>query len=106
MKLRSVAFAKVNLALHVTGKHENGFHTLESMVAFVDLGDHVSVWPNRRLCVRISGDETAGVPENSGNLAYRAARMLHSELGATIELNKRIRPRPVSAAVPPMRPRY
>ncbi|EUK17669.1 4-(cytidine 5'-diphospho)-2-C-methyl-D-erythritol kinase [Commensalibacter papalotli (ex Servin-Garciduenas et al. 2014)] len=39
------AYAKINLNLHVTGKREDGYHLLDSLVVFPDVGDYVSVEP-------------------------------------------------------------
>lgn len=36
------AHAKVNLALHVTGQRDDGYHLIESLVAFTDFGDQIS----------------------------------------------------------------
>ena len=36
------AHAKVNLALHVTGQREDGYHLIESLVGFADFGDQIS----------------------------------------------------------------
>ena len=41
--LRRFAPAKINLALHVTGQRRDGYHLLDSLVAFTDVGDRVSV---------------------------------------------------------------
>ena len=35
--------AKINLYLHVTGKRDDGYHDLESLVAFADYGDEISI---------------------------------------------------------------
>ncbi len=37
--------AKINLYLHVTGRLDNGYHTLDSMVAFADIGDEIRIEP-------------------------------------------------------------
>ncbi|CAI3922141.1 4-diphosphocytidyl-2C-methyl-D-erythritol kinase (IspE) (PDB:1OJ4) [Commensalibacter communis] len=39
------AYAKINLNLHVTGKREDGYHLLDSLVVFPDVGDRVIVMP-------------------------------------------------------------
>ena len=40
-----LAAAKINLALHVTGLRPNGYHLLDSLVCFADVGDIVTVRP-------------------------------------------------------------
>ena len=39
MPIDLAARAKINLALHVTGRRDDGYHTLDSLVAFADFGD-------------------------------------------------------------------
>ncbi|MCR9138795.1 MAG: 4-(cytidine 5'-diphospho)-2-C-methyl-D-erythritol kinase [Alphaproteobacteria bacterium] len=41
------ARAKINLALHVTGQREDGYHLIESLVTFADLGDQLSFSPDQ-----------------------------------------------------------
>ena len=41
--------AKINLALHVTGRRDDGYHLLDSLVVFADVGDRVSVAPAAEL---------------------------------------------------------
>lgn len=40
-----LAPAKINLALHVTGRRPDGYHTLSSLVAFAGVGDHLAILP-------------------------------------------------------------
>ncbi|KIT16642.1 4-(cytidine 5'-diphospho)-2-C-methyl-D-erythritol kinase [Jannaschia aquimarina] len=67
-----VAPAKVNLSLHVTGRRADGRHDLDSLVAFADVGDRLTVAPGDRLSV--SGPFAAGVPTDDSNLIRRALR--------------------------------
>jgi 4-diphosphocytidyl-2-C-methyl-D-erythritol kinase len=84
--------AKVNLFLHVTGRRADGYHTLESLIALIDLADTVTL--TRRddgvICRR---RDVAGVPEDH-DLSLRAARALQaatgSRFGVDIVLDKRI----------------
>lgn len=39
------AYAKINLHLHVTGKRADGYHLLDSLVVFPDVGDHLTIIP-------------------------------------------------------------
>ena len=41
--------AKVNLSLAVLGRRADGYHELESLVAFADVGDRLTLMPVRRL---------------------------------------------------------
>lgn len=42
---REKAYAKINLFLHVTGKRQDGYHLLDSLVVFPDIGDELRLVP-------------------------------------------------------------
>jgi 4-diphosphocytidyl-2-C-methyl-D-erythritol kinase len=95
------AAAKVNLYLHIVGRRPDGYHLLDSLVGFVDIGDRLTVLPAASLAFEISGPaaaELGGASEE--NLVLRAARRLASEAGivpaAAIRLEKNL---PVSAGL-------
>ena len=71
--VRLLAPAKVNLALAVVGKREDGYHELRSVFATIDLADRVRVAAHRTLEVRISPD--VGAPRGE-DLASRAVRAM------------------------------
>jgi 4-diphosphocytidyl-2-C-methyl-D-erythritol kinase len=83
---RGLAPAKVNLTLHVTGRRVDGFHLLDSLVAFADVGDILTVGPGNGLEVR--GPFASGVPVDDANLIRRAL----SRAGArrAVRLDKRL----------------
>lgn len=66
--------AKVNLTLHVTGRRDDGYHLLDSLVAFADLGDRLTLEPGGPLRLTVSGPRAEGVPVDESNLVLRAAR--------------------------------
>ncbi len=66
--------AKINLALHVTGRRDDGYHLLDSLVVFADIGDRVTARPARAWSLRVTGPLARGVPEDDDNLILRAAR--------------------------------
>jgi len=87
--VRVFAPAKINLALHVTGRRADGYHLLDSLVTFADVGDELLVSPGRgELTLTVRGPEAAGVPSDGTNLALRAAAILAEGQGAAIELVK------------------
>ena len=43
-----LARAKINLALHITGRRADGYHLLDSLVTFADVADVVTVEPSHR----------------------------------------------------------
>jgi 4-diphosphocytidyl-2-C-methyl-D-erythritol kinase len=81
--------AKINLALHVTGRRDDGYHLLDSLVCFADLGDHLRAAPAGALSLRVAGPMAEGVPTDAGNLVLRAARAL-GVTGAALELEKHL----------------
>lgn len=87
-----LARAKVNLALHVTGRRADGYHLLDSLVTFADLGDRVTAEPADALELRVTGPMAAGVPGGEDNLVLRAARAFGPAPGARITLEKHLPP--------------
>jgi len=84
--------AKVNLFLHVTGRRADGYHTLESLIALIDLADTVTLTRRDDGVIRRQRD-VAGVPEDH-DLSLRAARALQattgSRFGVDVVLDKHI----------------
>ena len=78
--LTETAYAKVNLALHVRRRREDGYHDLESLFAFVDRGDVLSAAPRADggLSLTISGPFAQGLDSGAHNLVMRAAQSLQS----------------------------
>ncbi|AVO38302.1 4-(cytidine 5'-diphospho)-2-C-methyl-D-erythritol kinase [Pukyongiella litopenaei] len=81
--------AKINLTLHVTGRRADGYHLLDSLVVFADLGDRVAVAPDTGLSLTVTGPMAGGVPTGPDNLVLRAAR-LAGVTGAAITLDKHL----------------
>lgn len=81
--------AKVNLTLHVTGQRPDGYHLLDSLVVFADLGDRVRMRAAPRLSLKVTGPMAADVPVGADNLVLRAAR-LAGVVGAEIVLEKNL----------------
>ncbi|MGA1612731.1 MAG: 4-(cytidine 5'-diphospho)-2-C-methyl-D-erythritol kinase [Lutimaribacter sp.] len=90
MTIKEFAGAKVNLCLHVTGQRADGYHLLDSVVMFADLGDHlhISLRPGRDVSLQISGPMAQGVPEGPQNLVVRAAQSMG--LGCHLRLEKHL----------------
>ncbi|WP_238365003.1 4-(cytidine 5'-diphospho)-2-C-methyl-D-erythritol kinase [Mesobacterium pallidum] len=83
------ARAKVNLSLHVTGRRGDGYHLLDSFVAFTDYGDRVAIAPATGLSLTVTGPRAEGVPTDGGNLCLRAARLFDLP-GVAITLDKHL----------------
>ena len=68
--------AKVNLTLRVVGRRVDGYHDLESMVAFADCADRLSLTPGPKLSLTTSGPLARDCGETSDNLVFKAAQLL------------------------------
>lgn len=90
--------AKINLALHVTGRRADGYHLLETLVVFTRLGDRLSVAPAPADRFVVSGRFAAGIPSDAGNLVIRARERLRAlrpretEAPVSITLEKNLPP--------------
>ena len=70
------ARAKVNLTLHVRGRRTDGYHELESLVAFADCADRLTLTPAPTLALAISGPRAAECGSLDDNLVLKATRAL------------------------------
>jgi 4-diphosphocytidyl-2-C-methyl-D-erythritol kinase len=70
------ARAKVNLTLRVVGRRVDGYHDLESLVAFADCADRLSLTPGASLGLETIGPLAAACGETADNLVLKAARLL------------------------------
>lgn len=64
--------AKINLALHVTGRRADGYHLLESLAVFTEFGDRVVIAPAAEDGFAVTGPFAGNVPLDAGNLVIRA----------------------------------
>ncbi len=88
MATEDFAPAKINLALHVTGRRADGYHLLDSLVVFADAGDRVSVRPATGLSLRLTGPFAPALDPEPDNLVLRAARFLGiTDAAITLEKN-------------------
>ena len=74
--LRERARAKVNLTLHVRGRRADGYHDLESLVAFADCADGLTLAPAPAAALQVSGPRAAECGSLDDNLVLKAARAL------------------------------
>lgn len=68
--------AKVNLSLRVVGRRADGYHDLESVVAFADCADRLTLEPGGELKLATTGPLAAACGDTSDNLVFKAARLL------------------------------
>jgi 4-diphosphocytidyl-2-C-methyl-D-erythritol kinase len=94
------ARAKVNLTLRVVGRRVDGFHDLESVVAFVDCADRLSLLPGAELQLATTGPLAGACGEVADNLVLKAARLLSERVpglkSGTFTLHKVL---PVAAGI-------
>ena len=92
--------AKVNLYLHVVGKRADGYHLLDSLVVFADVGDRLTLEPAAAPGLTVTGPFAGAIPPGDDNLALRAVRRLAAATGRpdgiAVTLDKRL---PVAAGI-------
>ena len=93
--------AKLNLFLHVLGRRSDGYHDLDSLVAFASIADVVTLVPSERAELRVDGPFADDMPADAeSNLVLRAARALARATGrapdVSIHLTKTL---PVAAGI-------
>jgi 4-diphosphocytidyl-2-C-methyl-D-erythritol kinase len=96
LTLTETAYAKINLALHVRRRREDGYHELETLFAFVDAGDVLTAQAAAQDSVTTLG-EFAGVLDNPfDNLVSKALNTLPRPQGLSVTLEKNL---PVAAGL-------
>jgi 4-diphosphocytidyl-2-C-methyl-D-erythritol kinase len=95
MAFAAFAAAKVNLYLHLTGRRADGYHLVDSLIGFADVGDRITVRRAASLSLEIGGPEAAALEAaRDENLVLRAARHLARHAGiapnAAIYLEKNL----------------
>lgn len=101
-EILETAPAKVNLALHVTGRRADGFHTLHTLCVFTELGDQLSARPANEDRLTVSGPFADDLPVGRSNLVVRTIEKFrarfpgHIEGGVSIHLEKHL---PVAAGL-------
>jgi 4-diphosphocytidyl-2-C-methyl-D-erythritol kinase len=68
--------AKVNLSLRVVGRRVDGYHDLESVVAFADCADRLTLTPGPELSLKTMGPLAQACGDTSDNLVLKAAMLL------------------------------
>ncbi len=94
-KVKEFAAAKINISLAVGPLQPDGFHPIDSLVAFADIGDELEFRPASELELKIHGPFAKDIPVDDNNLVIRAAKVLleshcPSMSGASIHLQKNL----------------
>ena len=96
--LTETARAKINLTLRVLGRRADGYHELESLVAFADIGDEVTLRVGARSAVTVRGPYATAI--DGENIAARAldaiARAAPDIVLGDVQIEKRL---PVAAGI-------
>jgi 4-diphosphocytidyl-2-C-methyl-D-erythritol kinase len=98
--MEETAYAKINLALHVRAREPDGYHRIETVFAFAEDGDRLSVAPADELSLEVTGPFAAQLGSAGDNLVLRAADALRRRFefagGAALTLDKRL---PVASGI-------
>ncbi|MBH0112824.1 4-(cytidine 5'-diphospho)-2-C-methyl-D-erythritol kinase [Novosphingobium sp. YJ-S2-02] len=95
--MHETAYAKINLALHVRARREDGYHELETLFAFVDDGDRLAVAPAAEDMLEVRGEFVGGLANPFDNIVASAlAALPHGKKGWAVTLDKRL---PVAAGL-------
>jgi 4-diphosphocytidyl-2-C-methyl-D-erythritol kinase len=94
--VKETAYAKINLALHVRRRRDDGFHELETLFAFVDAGDRLSATRAPRDEMRTVGEFAAELTDPFGNIVAKALSALPHGPGWAVTLEKNL---PVAAGL-------
>jgi 4-diphosphocytidyl-2-C-methyl-D-erythritol kinase len=92
--------AKINLSLRILGRRVDGWHQLESLVAFAGYGDRLTLIPGPHLSLTIEGPLAGLIDADGDNLILRAAHAFRAQFGDStwgrFALTKRL---PVAAGI-------
>lgn len=96
MAITEIAYAKINLALHVRKRREDGYHELETLFAFVDAGDVLRASPAARDSLTVVGEFSGFLSDPFDNIVMQALGKLPRPEGLDILLEKNL---PVAAGL-------
>lgn len=72
--------AKVNLALHVTGRRQDGYHDLDSLVVFAGAGDTLTLEPDTATTLTVTGPTAGAAGPDADNLVLKAVGLLREAM--------------------------
>ena len=91
--------AKINLTLRVIGRRADGYHDLESLVAFAGLCDWIGFEPGRDLVLEVVGPRAIEAGPADENLVVRAARALAPHIGQKLGRFRLVKRLPAAAGL-------
>ena len=83
--------AKINLYLYITGKLENGYHTLDTLMVPVSIYDEISLELKKEPGIFFHFETSNNIPKNEKNIAWKAARLFFDKLGTDNGLEIKIK---------------
>ena len=90
------AYAKLNLALHVRRRRADDYHEIETLFAFLDVGDRLTAHLSERDRLHVTGEFAPALAAPFGNIVARALTMLPRAGGLDVTLEKNL---PVAAGL-------
>src|SRR6186713_579142 len=90
------AYAKINLALHVRRRRDDGYHEVETLFAFVDAGDRLTAHSAPQDNLQVIGEFADQLADPFGNIVAKALSVLPRADGMAITLEKNL---PVAAGL-------
>mgnify|MGYP001226923585 CR=1 FL=1 len=96
MHLAETAYAKINLALHLRRRRDDGYHELETLFAFVDAGDRLTARSAPQDDLRVIGEFGGELADPFGNIVAKALSSLPRADGLSVTLEKNL---PVAAGL-------
>lgn len=96
MNLTETAYAKINLALHIRRRRDDGYHEIETLFAFVDAGDVLIASRADQDELTVFGEFAPALSDPMGNIVAKALGALPRREGLSIALDKRL---PVAAGL-------
>jgi len=90
------AYAKINLALHVRARREDGYHAIETLFGFVDEGDILTASESGEDSLTTTGEFAGKIGDPFGNIVAKALGALPHGKGWAVMLEKNL---PVAAGL-------
>jgi 4-diphosphocytidyl-2-C-methyl-D-erythritol kinase len=86
--------AKINLFLHITGRRSDGYHTLQSLIGFADIGDVINIEPAQHFTFSIEGPFAGPLEREDAdyenNLVVKAAQGLANIVDKPLNIHIRL----------------
>lgn len=96
LRLKQTAYAKINLALHVRRRRDDGYHELETLFAFVDAGDELAARSYAEDRLEVVGEFAQALTDPFDNIVAKALSALPHADGLCVTLEKNL---PVAAGL-------